>query len=54
VVKNLIYSGNPGNVKMTMIGGRVLYENGVFHVGEDIEKVYAEAQKETELLLSEC
>ena len=54
VVKNLIYSGNPSNVKMTMIGGKVLYENGVFHVGEDIEKVYAEAQKETELLLSEC
>ena len=54
VVKNLIYSGNPSNVKMTMIGGKVLYENGVFHVGEDIEKVYAEAQKETEQLLSEC
>ena len=54
VVKNLIYSGNPSNVKMTMIGGKVLYENGVFYVGEDIEKVYAEAQKETELLLSEC
>lgn len=54
VVKNLIYSGNPSNVKMTMIGGRVLYENGEFHVGEDIERVYAEAQKETELLLSEC
>lgn len=54
VVKNLIYSGNPGNVKMTMIAGKVLYENGVFHVGEDIEKVYAEAQKETELLLTEC
>ena len=54
VVKNLIYSGNPGNVKMTMIGGRVLYENGAFYVGEDIEKIYAEARKETELLLSEC
>ena len=54
VVKKLIYSGNPSNVKMTMIGGKVLYENGVFHVGEDIEKVYAEAQKETEQLLSEC
>ena len=54
VVKNLVYSGNPGNVKMTMIGGKVLYENGEFFVGEDIEKIYAEAQRETELLLSEC
>ena len=54
VVKNLVYSGNPGNVKMTVVGGKVLYENGVFHVGEDVETVYAEAQKETELLLREC
>ena len=54
VVKNLIYSGNPSNVKMTMIGGKVLYENGIFHVGEDIEKIYAEAQNETEMLLAEC
>lgn len=54
VVKNLVYSGNPGNVKMTMIGGRVLYEKGEFFVGEDIGRVYAEAQRETEKLLSEC
>ena len=53
VVKNLIYSGNPSNVRMTMIGGRVLYENGIFYVGEDIEQVYAEAERETKALLAE-
>ena len=53
VVKNLIYSGNPGNVRMTMIGGKVLYEAGEFFVGEDIEKIYAEARRETAALLAE-
>ncbi len=47
VVKNLIYSGNPSNVRMTMIAGRVLYEDGAFFVGEDVEDVYREAEKYT-------
>ena len=47
IVKNLVYSGNPGNVRMTMIAGRVLYENGEFFVGEDPETVYREAERLT-------
>lgn len=45
VVKNLVYSGNPANVRLTMIAGRVLYEDGNFHVGEDPETVYRTAEK---------
>jgi len=30
IVANLVYSGHPGIVKMTMISGKVLYENGEF------------------------
>ena len=30
IVANLVYSGHPGIVKMTMIAGKVLYENGEF------------------------
>lgn len=30
IVANLVYSGNPSLVKMTVIGGKILYENGEF------------------------
>ncbi|MCD8115727.1 MAG: amidohydrolase [Oscillospiraceae bacterium] len=53
ILKNLIYSGNPSNVRLTMVAGRVLYENGEFLVGEDPERVYAEAQRLTQELLAE-
>ena len=53
IVKNLVYSGNPGNVLMTMIAGRILYENGEYFVGEDPESVYRDAQRHTKELLAE-
>ena len=53
VVKNLIYSGNPSNVRMTMIAGKVLYENGVFHVGEDPEEIYRQAEKYTRAIVND-
>ena len=53
VVKNLVYSGNPGNVLLTMIAGKVLYEKGEFFVGEDPEAVYREAERLTRELLAE-
>jgi 5-methylthioadenosine/S-adenosylhomocysteine deaminase len=40
VLKNLVYSGSKQNVKLTMINGRILYENGVFNVSVDPEKIY--------------
>lgn len=46
-VKNLVYSGNPSNVKMTMIAGKILYENGEFFIPDSIERIYSEAQKYT-------
>ena len=44
ILKNLVYSGSKENVKMTMINGKILYENGEFK-GVDIEDIYAKAQK---------
>ena len=38
IVKNLVYSGSKENIKLTMIDGKILYENGEFFVGEDIYK----------------
>lgn len=47
ITKNIVYSGSKENVKMTMINGKILYENGVF-IDTDIEKIYTEAQRVTD------
>ncbi len=44
ILKNIVYSGSKENVKMTMINGKILYENSEF-INTDIEKIYRNAQK---------
>lgn len=51
IIKNIVYSGSKENVKLTMINGKILYENGEF-IGTDIEKIYYEVQKITDRLKS--
>lgn len=43
IVRNLVYSGSKQNVKMTMIAGKILYEDGKFNIGTDAETIYREA-----------
>lgn len=43
--KNIVYAGSRDNIRLTMVNGRVLYENGCFFVSEDAEKIYKEAEK---------
>ena len=43
ITKNIVYSGSKDNVKMTMIAGKILYENGEFFVGQDIQEIYEKA-----------
>ncbi|MBO4902615.1 MAG: amidohydrolase [Lachnospiraceae bacterium] len=43
VIRNIVYSGSKQNVKMTMIGGKILYEDGKFNIGTDPEVIYKEA-----------
>jgi 5-methylthioadenosine/S-adenosylhomocysteine deaminase len=50
IVKNIVYAGSKTNVKMTMINGKILYEDGQFFVGEDVEQIYQKAQAVTERL----
>lgn len=45
IVKNLVYSGSKQNVKMTMVNGRVLYEDGAFHIGVEAGEVYKKANE---------
>lgn len=38
---NLVYAGSKENVRLTMVNGKILYENGEFFVGEEPERIYA-------------
>lgn len=44
ITKNLVYSGSKDCVKLTMVNGKILYENGDFPT-LDIEKIYSEANE---------
>lgn len=43
IVKNLVYSGSKQNVKMTMVNGRILYEDNRFEIGFEPAEIYAKA-----------
>lgn len=50
IAKNIVYAGSKENVRLTMVNGRVLYENGEFFIGEDARKIYNEAEKVMETI----
>lgn len=43
IVKNIVYSGSKQNVKMTMINGKIVYEDGEYYLGESPDRVYQKA-----------
>lgn len=43
IISNLVYSGSKQNVMLTMIDGKILYENGRFLIGQDTEEIYRQA-----------
>ena len=45
IVKNLVYSGSKENIKMTMINGNILYENGCFLTNETAESIYDKTEE---------
>lgn len=45
IPKNLVYSGSKQNVRMTMIQGKILYENGKFSDMYDVESIYRKANE---------
>lgn len=50
ISKNIVYSGSKQNVKLTMCAGRVLFENGVYFIGEDENRIYAKCGELCEAL----
>lgn len=51
IAKNIVYSGSKSNVKCTMVNGKILYEDGHFYVGFEIEALYDEVQKRVERVM---
>lgn len=45
IPKNIVYSGSKSNIKMTMVAGKILYENGAFSSNIDVERLYARVQE---------
>ena len=43
IADNIVYSGSKQNVKMTMINGEILYEDGKFNIGVSPDEIYADA-----------
>lgn len=45
ISKNIVYSGSKQNVKLTMIAGNILYEDGRFTGCDDVEGIYEAANR---------
>ena len=52
--KNLVYSGSKQNIKMTMVAGKILYEDGEFFIGTDADQVYQKANEIAARILKEA
>lgn len=50
IAKNIVYSGSKLNIKMTMINGKILYENGQFADFIDVEDIYKKSNEILERL----
>ncbi len=53
LVKNLVYSGSNRNVRLTMVDGKVLYEDGEYFVGESREDILRHAREATAKMLAQ-
>ena len=53
IVTNLVYAGNKDNIKLTMINGRILYEDGQYLINEKVADIYQKAEEITSRLEKE-
>ena len=45
IVKNLVYAGGKQNVVLTMVDGKILYENGKYKIGFEPKDIYKKANE---------
>ena len=51
IERNVVFSGSKQNVKMTMVGGKVLYRDGEFFLDRSREEIYAKANESARRIL---
>lgn len=51
IAKNIVYSGSKSNVLMTMVGGKILYDKGEFHLGQTADEIYARCERELQNIM---
>ena len=45
VISEIVYRGKKEDVKLTMINGQILYENGSYNIKESIDSIYKKAEE---------
>lgn len=45
LISHLVYAGKSSDVYLTMVGGKILYENGNYHIGENLEDIYKNVEE---------
>lgn len=45
IISNIVKNGSVNNVKLTMINGKILYENGKYFLKESLEDIYKKADE---------
>ncbi|MBR6381908.1 MAG: amidohydrolase, partial [Lachnospiraceae bacterium] len=51
-VRNLVYSCGRSNVLMTVIGGKIVYRNGEYNIGDSPERILSRCKLRAKKLLS--
>ena len=41
LISSLVYAGKSSDVALTMIGGKIVYENGQYNIGEEPTKIFS-------------
>jgi len=52
--KSAVFAADISCVKTTVAGGKIIYDDGDYFVGEDAEKIYANAEKCIKRLLKQA
>ena len=53
IISNIVKNGSVNSVKLTMINGKILYENGKYFLKESLEDIYKNADKVKQRIESE-
>ena len=51
IARNIVYSGSKSNVRLTMVNGKVLYENGVYYLDESAADIYRHANESAKRIM---